>query len=135
VNISDDDLLYRYEITQRQLKTMQDTLGRLEQEIFHRMEERGSVGIPSDDYTCELKTTNSYDYERLASLKEILNATDLGTCWTPSYQKVVVEPEKWDIRKLVPVAKRYGDRAVGVVEQARSVSSRRLKFEVKGNGD
>ena len=103
--------------------------GRLEQEIWRRMEERGAIAIPDETWVCEAKTRTTYLPIPLTPLKEILSEADLETCYTPAHMEMI--PDRWDGRKVLPLARRYGDVALGIVEKAKLTERAGLKFEKK----
>jgi hypothetical protein len=131
IEMSDLQLLAAYHRALEARLQAQETVGKLEMEIMCRIDERGATGIPNDQFSCELVTTNSYDPQVLVRLKEILSDSDLRTCWESEHQEIVTVPESWDLRKVLPLARRYGARAVAVVDDARGVKSRRIKFAVE----
>ena len=131
IEMSDLQLLAAYHRALEARLQAQESVGKLEMEIMCRIDERGATGIPNDQFSCELVATNSYDPQVLVRLKEIFSAGDLRTCWESEHQEIVTVPEAWDLRKVLPLARRYGARAVAVVNDARGVKSRRIKFAVK----
>ena len=107
---------------------LSDTLGRLEQEAFRRMEERGAKAIPSIEYICEIQNKSDYDQLAFTPLKEIFNADDLKRCLTPAHTKEIEVPERWATTTVKAVAADYGDRAKAIVANARTETRGRLKF-------
>ena len=102
--------------------------GRLEQEAFRRMEERGAKAIPSINYICEIQQKSDYDQLAFTPLKEIFNSDDLKRCLTPAHTKEIEVPERWATTTVKAVAAKYGDRAKAIVENARTETRGRLKF-------
>lgn len=89
----------------------------------------GRLILPNFMYTCEIvPPPNSYDYSKMVPLKELLG-DDLESCW-----ELV---DKWDMTKTKAAAKRQGDRAVAVIEDAKKSPTTRgkLKFEKKNHGN
>ena len=129
--ILDAELLETYAETVKWLQEIRDYLGQLEQEIWRRMEERQATAIPDRTWTCEAKTRNTYPAMSLTPLKEVFDTTDLADCYTPAHQEVVDVPEKWDVRKVVPLARRYGAQALAIVERAKITERSGLKFDRK----
>ena len=56
---------------------------------------------------------------------------DLHQCWTPEHTETIVVAEKWDGRKLGPLARRYGGRVLEVYEAARLPGREALGIERK----
>ena len=132
-NYPDAELLETYAETVKWLQETKDYLGRLEQEIWRRMEERQATAIPDRTWTCEAKTRNTYPAMSLAPLKEVFDTTDLADCYTPAHQEVVDVPEKWDVRQVVPLARRYGAQALAIVERAKVTERAGLQFHRKAS--
>ena len=61
----------------------------------------------------------------------ILPDADLHQCWTPEHTETIVVAEKWDGRKLGPLARRYGGRVLEVYEAARLPGRESLVIERK----
>ena len=130
-DIEDEALLERYKAARKTTADAKAEEGRIEHQIFRRMEERGANGIPSDRYKCALKLTHTYSSEILVPLIEIFSTSDLATCYTPEHQETVDVAAKWDVRKALPMAKSYGDRALSIVERAKVERSRSVDFGEK----
>ena len=127
-NLSDEELLSELEHITAIRDGFSETLGRLEQEAFRRMEERGAKAIPSIDYICEIQNKSDYDQLAFTPLKEIFNSDDLKRCLTPAHTKEIEVPERWATTTVKAVAAKYGDRAKAIVENARTETRGRLKF-------
>ena len=127
-NLSDEELLSELEHITAIRDGFSDTLGRLEQEAFRRMEERGAKAIPSINYICKIENKSDYDQLAFTPLKEIFNKDDLDRCLTPAHTKEIEVPERWATTTVKAVAADYGDRAKAIVENARTETRGRLKF-------
>ena len=127
-SLSDEELLSELEHITAIRDGFSDTLGRLEQEAFRRMEERGAKAIPSINYICEIQQKSDYDQLAFTPLKEIFNSDDLDRCLTPAHTKEIEVPERWATTTVKAVAAKYGDRAKAIVENARTETRGRLKF-------
>jgi hypothetical protein len=128
---NDDILLNMYDDALAALAAAREQVGKLEQEILRRADERGATGLPSDIYTCKINTTHTYDPSVLVQLKELLSTDELAQCWVMEHKEWITMPEKWDVRKLLPIARVHGDEALGIVEQAKIPERRRLEFKRK----
>ena len=74
--LTDDELLAEMENIGAILEGFKDTWGHLEQEAYHRMEEKKATSIPSETYICEMETGFKYDPPSFGPLKEIFNEVD-----------------------------------------------------------
>lgn len=128
-DLSDANLLANYQELTHLVQHYQRHLGLLEYEILQRMVARESIAIPSDIYTCELKTSSTYNHLAFTPLKEILTEGDLNTCLSPAHEETVQVPDKWNTTKVKAMARRYGADAQKIVEQANMPGPNRLKFE------
>jgi hypothetical protein len=129
--LDDDALLALYDRQRQRVKESQDVLGHLEQEIFRRTEERKATGIPSDRYECTVKVANAYDQTRLTPLREVLSPDELDRCCIPEHQETVTVPEKWNVTKLWPIARKRGADVANAIEKARIPGRRTLDFKRK----
>lgn len=127
-SLSDEELLSELEHITAIRDGFSETLGRLEQEAFHRMEERGAKAIPSEAYICEIQNKSDYDQLAFTPLKEIFNDADRKRCLTPAHTKEIEVPDRWATTTVKAVAAKYGDRAKAIVENARTETRGRLKF-------
>ena len=127
-NLSDDELLAEMEHIGAVLDGFKNTLGRLEQEAYRRIEERGATSIPSETYICEMETGFKYAQESFGPLKEIFNEVDLKKCLTPAHTDEVKVADKWATATVKSLATKYGAEALRILENARMESRGRLKF-------
>ena len=127
-SLSDEELLSELEHITAIRDGFSETLGRLEQEAFHRMEERGAKAIPSEAYICEIQNKSDYDQLAFTPLKEIFNDAARKRCLTPAHTKEIEVPDRWATTTVKAVAAKYGDRAKAIVENARTETRGRLKF-------
>ena len=127
--LSNTALCATYEEALAEVAAAQAAADRILQQLYQRIEEEpGRLILPNDRYICEIQAPPTrYDDSRLVPLREIFTAEELRTC--------VTIVEKWNKTKALPLAKRYGDAALAIVEAAKEpVTSRgRIKFEKKGN--
>ena len=128
-NLSDDELLAQMEhIRAESWRASRRSLGRLEQEAYRRMEERGATSIPSETYICEMEIKRGYDQPSYGPLKEIFNEADLKKCLTPAHTEEVKVADKWATVTVKSLATKYGSEALRIVENAQTESRGRLKF-------
>jgi hypothetical protein len=127
-HLSDQELLAEMEHLSAVLDGLKNTLGHLEMEAFHRMEERGATAIPSEAYICEIETKSVYDQPSFTPLKEIFNDADLKRCLRPAHIEEVEVADKWTTATVKSLATKYGADALRIVDSARMDSRGRLKF-------
>ena len=127
--VTSDELLLWYNSTHKSLAYFQELLGRLEQEIQGRIRESGGTMLPSEEFICELKTTNTYDQAAFRPFLEILTGADLETVFTPAHVEQVEVKDKWKTQRLLALARRYGDEAMSIIDRARVPGVAKLRFE------
>ena len=129
IPMSDDELLAEMEHIGAILDGFKNTLGHLEQEAYHRIEERGATSIPSEIYICEMETNWRYDQPSFGPLKEVFNDADLKKCLTPAHIEEVKVEDKWATGTVKSLATKYGAEALRIVDHARMESRGRLVFK------
>ena len=127
----DDELLSEMAKLSQELDVIKGVFGRLEQEAFRRMEERGATSIPSKAYICELATKASYDQIGFTPLKEIFNESDLARCLTPAHTEEVDVPDKWATGTVKSLATKYGADALRIVDRAKTEDRGKLIFKLR----
>ena len=128
-HLSDDELLAEMEHIGAVLDGFKNTLGRLQQEAYRRIEERGATSIPSETYICEMEIKRGYDQPSYGPLKEIFNEVDLKTCLTPAHTEEVKVADKWATATVKSLAAKYGAEALRILENSRMESRGRLVFK------
>jgi hypothetical protein len=124
----DDELLASLEHIGAMVEGFKETLGRLEFEVYRRMEKHGATAIPSETYICEINTKTDYNQFAFTPLKEIFNEADLKDCLIEAHTKEVEVLDKWATVTVKRLATRYGAEALRIVENARTETRGRLKF-------
>ena len=127
-HLTDDELLAEMEHIGAVLDGFKNTLGRLEQEAYRRMEETKATSIPSETYICEMETGWKYDQPSFGPLKEVFNDADLKKCLTPAHTDEVKVADKWTTATVKSLATKYGAEALRILDNARMESRGRLKF-------
>ena len=128
-HINSDQLLLWYASSRKSAAYFQGLLGRLEQEIQQRIRGSGGTMLPSEEFICELVTTNTYDQAAFRPFLEILTGADLETVFIPAHVEQVEVKDKWDTRKLIALARRYGKEALSIIDRARVPGVAKLRFE------
>ena len=134
--LTDMELLEALETAKVGLADYQALCGRLEQQVFQRMDASGATSIPNANadgekvYICEKEETYGYSPDEFSPLKEIFNTADLLKCFTFEHQEMVTIEAKWKAAGTIKkVAKEYGTKALDIVERARFLKGTSLKFE------
>ena len=127
-SMGDSNLLKMFAREKANLERKQRFVGRCEQEIYRRMDERGAKAIPDEAFTCEMVQEMVYDQASFTPLLEVFNPADLATCFTPEHIRSVSIAAKWTTVKVLALARRYGDTTLAIVEKARQPGRRSLKF-------
>ena len=130
-DLSDVDLLAQYEDSRDEASVALIVKGHLEQEIYRRVDERGARAIPDSTFVCEVTQESIYDQEAFRPLLEVFHEFHLNTCYTPEHMEPVAA--KWTTVKVLALARRYGDAALAIVEQAKQPGRKSLKFQRREN--
>jgi hypothetical protein len=131
--LSDQALLLAYEQAKAELETAKGIHGRIEQEIFKRMDERGATAIPDDTFTCGDNPVNGYDDSLLVMLREHIGQDELESsgAFIPEHDETKTIAAKWDVVKVKKLAKQYGTECNAIVDRARFTKNRGLTFKRK----
>ena len=116
---ADEVLLSLYSLWRETAEEAARDLHMLEEEFLRRMHERSANGIPSDTYEVKLEQKATYDQAAFTPLREVFNEGDLAEVYTPAHQETRGVPAAWATVKVIAKAKKYGARALEVVEAAR----------------
>ena len=130
--ITPERMVELYAVAIRQADRFRDMAAKLEFDMLQYMEEQGATAIPHELYNVQATQVNSYDRTKFTPLLEIFNETDLGKCYEPerTETKLVTTPATWSTQQVKAAAKRYGDKALAIVDGAAMLGPRRLKFSV-----
>mgnify|MGYP001611066366 CR=1 FL=1 len=128
--LTDRQLLAQYEDSRTAVSAALIAKGHLEQEIYLRMENRGSTSIPDNTYVCELVPQNTYLQEAFTPLKEVLVSADLKQVLMPAHPETIEVPDKWNTTRILALARRLPE-VNAITDQARVEGRPKLKFEVR----
>lgn len=124
--LTDQELADMYEAAEINLQKAQKAHGHIQQEIFRRLELRGSRAIQGTGQVYEAVYRYEYDQGKLGSVIELLTPDQKSEAWIPETTKIV--PGRYDIRKLQSVCREYhGKEALELIEAARVEKGRSLK--------
>lgn len=132
---SDEALLNRYASHLDQKESIASELGRIEQEMHRRMNERQATAIHSEEFICGKETKDSYSQPAFTPLKEIFYTEDLESCLIWAHEETVQVPDRWETTKVKALAKRYGKEALDIVERARIPGAPRLRLRRREQAD
>lgn len=127
---STEDLVNHYAVLQERIVSIRENLQRTERMIIERMEAEGAtvLDIPGHDVT--LKRTTQYDRTMLYPLAELVPPEALAKAFTPAHEETVHFPDKWDMRKVLALAK-YGDAVKALINRASFPGAPSLKIVAK----
>ena len=115
------------------LASQQATVYYIERALVEGMQERGATLVKTASGEATLRTPVSYDYARLAALREITSPDDL-IGYTPEQEVTKTQPERWNMTVGKTLAKLSSDHAM-IIEDAKIYGDPQVKFkERKGDG-
>ena len=121
-------LIGQYVEFKRAMAMLQEDLGHIEMELVRRMDAEGATQYPHPNYEVKLTRAKTYDYGKLAALRELLPPEEISKAWTPAHQKLVDVPESWDFR-VARTWGRYGKDVQDVIERATIPGAPRLSIK------
>ena len=111
------------------LKVQEALVWYLERAVTEGMQQRGATLVKTEDGEATLTVPVSYDYSKLAQLREITCPADL-VGYTPEREVTKVEPERWNMTQGKALAKLSSDHAA-IIESAKKHGDPRVKFTEK----
>jgi len=115
----DEELINRWGRTATELDEISDDLGHIEMELTTRMEARGATAIDHPNYEVMRKEgTPSWDYGKLAGLRELVAPGELAAGFTPEHDEIVHVPDAWNMTRIKPLVK-YGGNVAAIIKGAR----------------
>ena len=114
------------------LESQQATVYYLERSLVEGMQERGATLVKTDAGEATLRTPVSYDYAKLAALREITGPDDL-VGYTPEREVVKREPERWNMTVAKTLSKLSSDHAA-IIESAKKYGRSKIQFKAKRGG-
>jgi hypothetical protein len=132
VDLSLEELVDELVAARATLAAQQQAVWYLEKAAIEGMQDRGATLVKTDAGEATLRTPVSYDYGKLAQLREITCPGDL-VGYTPEREVTKTEPERWNMTQAKPLAKLSSDHA-DIIEDAKIYGDAQIKFtEKKGN--
>ena len=132
INLSLEELVDELVEARAALKAQEQAVYYLERAVVEGMEDRGATVVRTDAGEATLTVPMSYDYAKLAALREITSPDDL-VGYTPEREITKVEPERWNMTQGKTLARLSRDHAA-IIEDAKIEGNPRVKFtEKKGD--
>ena len=131
--VTTQDLITECHHYRRMTDHYQDQADHIAFIIQQRMEAAGATVL--DHPTCDVILAEghaSWDYSKLASLRELLPPDQLAKCYTPQHPETIVVPEKWNMTRAKALG-RYGAHVKEVLAAARIPGRRLLRISAKPN--
>jgi hypothetical protein len=114
------------------LAAQQQAVWYLEKAAIEGMQDRGATVVKTTTGEATLRTPVSYDYGKLAALREITSPDDL-IGYTPEREVTKTQPERWNMTQGKTLAKLSSNHAE-IIENAKIYGDAQIKFtEKKGN--
>jgi len=114
------------------LESQQATVYYLERSLVEGMEKRGATVVRTDEGEAKLSTPVSYDYGKLAALREITSPDDL-IGYTPEHEEVRQVPERWNMTVAKTLSK-LSHQHREIIEDAKIYGRSKIQFKAKRGG-
>lgn len=125
-DVASQNLHTLYLATEEEIRSLNIRIHEIEQELLARMQTEGATAIPG---VCELEQKTTYDQTAYTPMKELLSDEDLAKVFTPGHEGTVWVPDRWKPAGQVnAMARRYGNKALACVENARIPQPPRAKI-------
>ena len=132
VDLSLEELVDELVAARATLAAQQQAVWYLEKAAIEGMKDRGATLVKTDAGEATLRTPVSYDYGKLAALREITSPDDL-IGYTPEREVTKTEPERWNMTQGKTLAKLSSNHA-DIIENAKIYGDPQIKFkERKGD--
>jgi hypothetical protein len=132
VDLSLEELVDELVAARATLAAQQQAVWYLDKAVIEGMQARGATLVKTSAGEATLRTPVSYDYARLAALREITSPDDL-VGYTPERAIMRREPERWNMTVAKTLSKLSSDHA-DIIESAKIYGDPQIKFnEKKGN--
>lgn len=108
------------------LKTQEKYVYYVERSLIETMQARGATVAKTSGGTATLTTAVTYDYSKLAMLREITEPQSL-TGYTPAHEETTLVPEKWDMTRAKPMSRLSTEHAQ-IISSAQIPGKTRVKL-------
>lgn len=124
-----EDLVADLVIARAALRDQEAKCYYLERSIIEAMEQRGATVVKTQQVDAKLVTPVTYDYGKLAALREITSADDL-VGYTPAQDVTISRGERWNMTQAKSLARLSADHAA-IIESARIPGASGIKLDRK----
>ena len=132
VDLSLEELVDELVAARATLAAQQQAVWYLDKAVIEGMQARGATLVKTSAGEATLRTPVSYDYGKLAALREITSPDDL-VGYTPEQEVTKTQPERWNMTVAKTLSKLSSDHAA-IIESAKKYGDPQVKFkEKKGN--
>tara|TARA_R110000824_G_scaffold85005_1_gene211543 strand:+ start:432 stop:860 length:429 start_codon:yes stop_codon:yes gene_type:complete len=132
VDLSLEELVDELVAARATLAAQQQAVWYLDKAVIEGMQERGATVVKTAAGEATLRTPVSYDYGKLAALREITSPDDL-IGYTPEREVTKTQPERWNMtqgKTLAKLSRLHAD----IIEDAKIHGDPQIKFkERKGD--
>ncbi len=125
-----DSLIARWGGLQNYIKSLQESMGRIEWELTRRMQADGAVALHHPDFDVKLAARPSYDHGKLAALREVVPQDEINRAYVPAHEVTETVPGKWDMRVALTF-KKFGREAKAILDRARIEGAPRISIKAK----
>ena len=129
VDLSLEELVDELVAARATLAAQQEAVWYLDKAVIEGMQARGATLVKTDAGEATLRTPVSYDYAKLAALREITSPDDL-IGYTPEREVVKREPERWNMTVAKTLSKLSSDHAA-IIESAKKYGNPQVKFTAR----
>jgi hypothetical protein len=126
-----DALVGAWVMASKEAKEWRERVGRIEWELTRMMQADGATALSHPSYEVKLTYRPTYDYTKLAGLRELVPEAELGRSYTPEHEETVTVPARWDMRKALTL-KKFGAGVAELLERARVMGEPKISIKSKG---
>jgi hypothetical protein len=127
VDLSLEEMVVALADARAALRAQEELVWYIERAAIEGMRERGATVVKTEAGQARLVTPVSYDYSRLAQLREITGPDDL-VGYTAEHEVTRVVPESWNMTKAKPLA-RLSSAHAEVIEAAKIPGAPRITID------
>ncbi len=126
-----------YAVAMKQAERFRAMAGKLERNMIQYMEVQGATAIPHETYDVGITQSMTYDRTRFTPLLEMFNESDLEKCYTreQTVTEPVTTPASWNTQQVKAAAKRYGSKALAIVDDAAIPGPRKVNLKERAKKD
>ena len=128
-----DALIGAWVEASREAAEWKERLGRIEWELTRMMQDDGATALPHPEYDVALTYRPTYDYGKLAGLRELVPQAEIDRAFVPEHKETVTVKDRWDMRKALTF-KKFGREVEAVLDGARVMGEPKISIKPKGGG-